>query len=70
MSASAFSAALVALGIPGTVEERGKLAVIVPVGGPTLDAETRRAVVLLGRRHGFTNVCVEIPPTDAALSGD
>ena len=31
---------------------------------------TRRAIVALGRAYGFANVCVELRPADAALSGD
>ena len=82
MSARDFSAALSSLGIRCDVEEQGKLAVIMlipPVPDPSralrmtinlFDAKMRRAIVALGRRHGFANVCVELRQVDAALSGD
>jgi hypothetical protein len=82
MSVPDFSAALSSLGIRCDVEKQGKLAVIMllpPVPDPSLalrmtidlfDARTRRAIVALGRTHGFANVCVELRQVDAALSGD
>ena len=70
MSASGFADTIAAAGMPFTVEERGKLAVLVPTGPVELDAKARRALVAMGRAHGFTNVCVELEPVDAALSGD
>jgi hypothetical protein len=70
MSAPDFSAALLSLGIRCEIEEQGKLAVIIPADTVSLDARTRRTIVALGRTHGFANVCVELRPVDAALSGD
>jgi hypothetical protein len=66
MPASAFASALEAIGVRATVEERGKLAVLVPSGDETWDRARRRMIVTLARAHGFANVCIE----DAALSGD
>jgi hypothetical protein len=62
MSTGDLSAALSSLGIHCEVEEQGKLAVIIPTAGVSLDAKTRRTIVALGRTHGFTNVCLELSP--------
>ena len=70
MSLLDFSVALTGLGIQCQIEERGKLAIIVPLTSVSLDARMRRTIVALGRAHGFTNVCVELRPVDAALPRD
>jgi hypothetical protein len=70
MSMLDFSVALTGLGIRCEIEEQGKLAVIIPTAGVSLDARTRRTIVALGRTHGFANVCVELRPVDAALPRD
>jgi hypothetical protein len=61
---TAFADAIAALGLQCSVEERGGLALLVPASASmeTLQsAEMRRAVLELGRRHGFTHVAVELP---------
>jgi hypothetical protein len=70
VSAIAFVSALEEKGVLATVEEQGKLAVLVLRADIRLDADVRREIVALGRRHGFTNVCLELGTTDAVVSGD
>ena len=70
MSADTLQSALASIGISATVEERGRVAVVIPDGELGLAAPARRQVVGLAREHGFSNVCVELAPRDANLSGD
>jgi hypothetical protein len=83
MSSVGFAGALEALGIHCEVEEQGKLAVIVllpPAPDAVLRSEATKdpslalrmtgEIISLGRRHGYTNVCLELPVTDAVVSGD
>ena len=70
MSATAFQADLTAAGLSLQVEERGRMAVVIPAGGAAMDPAARRRVVALARQHGFSNVCIELAPRDANLPGD
>lgn len=70
MSAASLSAALAAMGVRCAVEDQGKLAVLIPTGDVAIGSSIRRAIVSLARTHGFKNVCVELEPVHATLSGD
>jgi hypothetical protein len=69
MSATTFGVALAQAGLEVRVDELGKVAVIArdSPDALVLDAVRRREIVALGRAHGFTNVCIEIAGTDAAV---
>jgi hypothetical protein len=81
-NASALAAAIGELGVDCALEVRGGLALLLPTehGALVLQAdETRRAVLALAKRHGFTHVAIELPsdrrksstpPDDAPLPGD
>ena len=70
MTVAGLADALVDAGFRFTVEEQGKLAVLVPTTSVNYDARTRRAIVALARAHGFANVCIEIQALDAAVPGN
>ena len=74
MSADSLQAQLAALGLAGTLETRGTLAVItvrdVRAAG---DDGVRERAVALAARHGFTHLALELDDGDAdcaSLSGD
>jgi hypothetical protein len=69
-NAKALERALSAEGVAGPIESRGRLAVLTPEPGTRFDARVRRRLVALAREHGFTNLAVELAPSDANLSGD
>jgi hypothetical protein len=81
-NATALAEALAALGVQCALEVRSGLALLLPTpdGVARLDEdETRRAVLALGRQHGFTHVAIELPSerrkandtdSDAALLRD
>jgi hypothetical protein len=69
MSAVEFREALAAVGIDVGVEELGRVAVVTTQAPLPLDAARRRQVVALGRKHGFSNIALELAP-DENLSGD
>ena len=69
MSAAEFREALSALGIAVAVEEQGRVAVVTAPRSLSLDPAQRRQVVALGRKHGFSNIALELAP-DENLSGD
>ena len=69
MSAAEFRDALSAAGITAAVEEQGRVAVVTAAGSLALDGAQRRQVVALGRKHGFSNIALELAP-DENLSGD
>jgi hypothetical protein len=62
-------AALVGMGLPGRVEPRGPLAVLI-VDRATLDRlgqpGMRAQALALAKEHGFTHVAVELAPPDDA----
>lgn len=63
MSAAALRQALATLGLHGTVEARGALAVLSLDGddvSPLGDPEFRAKVVSLASEHGFTNLALEL----------
>ncbi|HET9798334.1 MAG TPA: hypothetical protein VFP90_10110 [Gemmatimonadaceae bacterium] len=63
-NATALAKEIAALGLRCAVEARAGLALLLPSAESvaTLEApETRRAVVELARRFGFTHVAVELP---------
>lgn len=73
MSAEALARDLAALGLPGRVEVRGKMAVLIArdparAGDPTV----RAAAAAAAARHGFTNLALDLDGADdgAALPGD
>ena len=66
-------AALAGIGLPGRVEPRGTLAVLL-VDADTMtrlgEREVRAAALVLAREHGFTHLAVELstdPGPDAPL---
>lgn len=65
--AEALTRALAARGLPGRVEARERLAVLVPgAEWPALaDAAERRALHQLATQHGFTHVALELDAGDA-----
>ena len=75
MSAATLEAALVVRGIACRVEERDRLALLVPHGpiGQLVDPVARREVLALVREHGFTHLALELvddPAGDAAVHRD
>ena len=70
MTLDALRDGLTSAGLDARVEERGRVAIVIPNGEMTLNGEARRRVVALARQHGFSNVCVELAPRDANLPGD
>jgi hypothetical protein len=62
-------AALVGMGLPGRVEPRSALAVLI-VTPDTLkrlgEPAVRTQVLALAREHGFTHIAVELAPADDA----
>ena len=65
MSVEHLERALAAVGLPGTIEVRGSLAVLRVRGDVTLDdASTRDAAVSLATEHGFTHLALELPDDD------
>jgi hypothetical protein len=81
-NATALASAIAELGIACALEARGGLALLLPTteGVAALQVdETRRAVLALAKRHGFTHVAIELPndrrksstpTTDATLLRD
>ena len=65
--AAGLAAALADRGLPCRVEERERLAIVVPQGElPALgDAATRRDVHRLATTYGFTHVALELDADDA-----
>lgn len=63
MSAIPLEIELRAIGIDCVVEERGRLAILL-VKHPVPSAQ-RRTVVSLARKHGFSNVAMELRPAVA-----
>ncbi|HEY9478477.1 MAG TPA: hypothetical protein VIP79_00240 [Gemmatimonadaceae bacterium] len=75
MSAGALRQALAALGLHGTVEARGALAVLSldSDAAPLRDPELRARVVSIASEHGFTNLALEVsdsPNERAPLHSD
>ncbi|HEY9425920.1 MAG TPA: hypothetical protein VIR34_02100 [Gemmatimonadaceae bacterium] len=75
MSAEALRQALAALGIHGSVEARGALAILTlnGAGASLRDPELRAKAVALASEHGFTNLALEVsdsPGEGAALHRD
>lgn len=75
MSAASLESALRERGIACRVEERERLALLVPDGPIALleDAAARREAVALVRAHGFTHIALEIadePAGNAAVHRD
>lgn len=70
MSAALLREALAALGIRGSVEARGALAILTVEGdaAPLRDPELRARAVAIASEHGFTNLALEVrqPPGDGA----
>jgi hypothetical protein len=69
MSDRSLEVALRLEGIPCSVEERGKLAIVL-VGdgfGDFASRELRVRVIALAREHGFASVAVEIPESGEAV---
>ena len=62
MNAEALRQALASLGLRGTVEARGALAVLSLEGDPLLlsDPDVRARAVSLASEHGFTNLALEL----------
>jgi hypothetical protein len=80
-NATALANEIAALGLRCAVEARAGLALLLPLPesvAPLEAPETRRAVVALARRFGFTHVAVELPkdrrtsstPRDATVLRD
>jgi hypothetical protein len=73
-NAPGLAAAIEALGVSCSLETRDGLALVIPLpDGVTAvqSAETRRALVSLARRYGFTHVAMEVPADGrAARSAD
>lgn len=69
MKARDLATDLRSLGLECDIEVQGKLAVIIPTVHLKLDAKMRRSIVVRGREHGFTNVCIELNSVDATVSG-
>jgi len=69
VSAATLEAGLRALGITCAVEAHERLAVIIPVGDPTMleDARLRRAAIALLPAHGFTHLALELTGSDLGL---
>ena len=74
MSAPRLERALAAIGVRGTVEARGSLAVLTPDGATDLsDTRLRDRAVALAGQHGYTHLALELPPAahgDAAVHRD
>ncbi|HET7584046.1 MAG TPA: hypothetical protein VFK13_04015 [Gemmatimonadaceae bacterium] len=62
MTVQRLERALAAIGLPGTVEIRGSLAVLTLQGEVSLEDETLRAdAVRIASAHGYTHFAVELP---------
>ena len=73
MNAGSLEAQLAALGLAGTLEARGTLAVLtVRDARAAGDDAIRERAVTLAARHGFTHLALELEDDDdcASLSGD
>jgi hypothetical protein len=75
LSAEALRQALAALGIHGSVEARGALAILTlhGDGAPLRDRELRARAVALASENGFTNLALEVSDSSgegAALHRD
>jgi hypothetical protein len=70
LSAEALQQALAALGIHGSVEARGALAILSLEGdaAPFRDPELRARLVAIASEHDFTNLALEVnhPPGEGA----
>jgi hypothetical protein len=66
LSAEALRSALAALGLHGTIEARGALAILTLDGdaAPIRDPEVRAKAVSIASEHGFKNLALEVsePP--------
>ena len=61
-SPAGLARALDARGLAARVEAVGRVAVIQPLAGASIDwAEARREVVRLAAEHGFSNAALELP---------
>ncbi|HEX5439180.1 MAG TPA: hypothetical protein VFW98_18650 [Gemmatimonadaceae bacterium] len=60
MNAERLREGLASLGLDGTVEARGSLAIVTLADERPLDDETRLAAVALAREHGFSHVALEL----------
>lgn len=67
MSAEALRQALAALGIHGSVEARGALAILTLYdnGASLRDRELRAKAIALASEHGFTNLALEVSDPSA-----
>ena len=72
MSTASLQAELAALGLVGSLETRGTLAVLtVRDARAAGDDAVRERAVSLAARHGFTHLALELEDDDrASLSGD
>ena len=72
MSAASLQAELAALGLAGTLEARGTLAVLTVRDVRAADDAIRESAVTLATRHGFTHLALELEDGEdrASLSGD
>jgi len=63
---------LASLGIRGTIDGLGSLAVLTLLDGQVVDDRTRAAVVQLATQHGFTHIALELQSAEdrAALHRD
>ncbi len=62
MSIQRLERALAAIGLPGTVEIRGSLAVLTLDGEISLESESLRSdAIRVASEHGFTHFAVEPP---------
>lgn len=65
MTVGSFEHALALIGVVGTVEARGSLAVLTAAASTQLsDAVVRDAAVALALQHGFTNLALELLEDD------
>ena len=75
MSAASLETALRARGVACRVEDRERLALLIPEGSVAAieDPSVRREIVSLLREHGFTHLALEVsdaPSGDAAVHRD
>lgn len=72
MSAEALRSALAALGLHGSIEARGALAIFTLDGdaAPLRDPDVRAQAVSIASEHGFTNLALEVsdPPRGPCAS--
>ena len=72
MSAESLRTQLAELGLAGTLETHGTLAVITVRDVRAADDAIRESAVTLATRHGFTHLALELEDGEdrASLSGD